>query len=194
MPPLVPARLPRRHVDLGAELLGLLPFPAGGLPKEVNLEPVYPGYFLVRRRYVLRIFAHRDDANRQPFLMQYDIRRVLRGHARGNRRFARRHLHPVPKKDRHRRWQLEVQFKVNGVNKRTPYHRVVGLSVCPCTIDSHGEEVEPFQVKLGCLTDGQSDRNWEIHHGDWNPRNNLASNLYTLPREVHRRLKRPTDL
>ena len=194
MPPLVPNRLARRHVGLGAEMLGLLPFPAGGLPKEVDLRPAYPGYFLVRRKYVLRIFADPSDSNREPFVVQYDIRRQLRGHARGRRRFARQPLKPKPKRDRYNRWQLEIQFKVNGKNKRTPYHRVVGLHICPCTTDSRGATCDPFMVNLGALTHGLHDNEWEIHHGDWNPPNNTVGNLFTLRAKEHRRLRRPPDL
>ena len=189
MPAPVPVRLPRRS-PLGAEYLGLRPFPAGGLPAMVDLAPAYPGYVLFRRRFVRRILAHPDDICRTPFIVQYDILRKLRAHDRGPRRFAKRPLLPVPKYNKRGRWQLDVVFYINGVRRRTGYHRLVGLSVCPCTTDSHGYECDPFRVRLGDLTLGLYDDFWEVHHGNGNPRDNTAGNLYTLWWEVHSRLPR----
>ncbi len=93
-------------------------------------------------------------------------------------------------------WQLDLQFRVKcpgGGSKtvRTPYHRVVGLKLCPCTSDELGAEVEPFQVRLGQLTGGRSEKTWEVHHGDDNTRNNAVANLFTLFKVLHTRLKRP---
>ena len=146
MPAVVPQRL-RRRSFLHAEYLGLVPFPSGALPAEISLAPAYPGYFLVRRAFVRRILAHRRDENRQPFIVQYDIRRENRG-PRRRHRFAKRPLLPYPCFNRRGRWQLEVQFNIGKRNKRTPYHRLVGLACCPCTTDSEGYEVDPFLVQL----------------------------------------------
>ena len=191
MPLPVPSRLARRTF-LYAEYLGLSPFPSGDLPDEINLAPAYPGYFLVKRHFVRRILAHRRDENRKPFIVQYDIKRELRGHGRGRRRFASRPLLPKPAHNKKGRWQLEVQLSIGGKRIKTPYHRLVGLSVCPCTTDSEGYEVDPFTVKLGGLTEGLYDSFWEVHHGNASTRDNTAGNLFTLWWEVHRRLPRLT--
>ena len=186
----VPQRL-RRRSFLHAEYLGLVPFPSGALPAEISLAPAYPGYFLVRRAFVRRILAHRRDENRQPFIVQYDIRRENRG-PRRRHRFAKRPLLPYPCFNRRGRWQLEVQFNIGKRNKRTPYHRLVSLACCPCTTDSEGYEVDPFFVQLGGLTHGLYDGFWEAHHGNGDTRDNTAANLFTLWWEVHRQLPRGT--
>ena len=186
MPPAVASRLPRRRC---AEV----DYPAGDLPPEISLAPAYPGYYLVRRPRLGRVLADRRDSCRTPFLYEWDVRRLLRGHARGKRRFDRRPLKPKPKRDRWKRWQLELQFRVDGRNVRTPYHRVVGLAVCPCTTDEAGYEVDPFFVKLGGLTEGLWDGFWEVHHSNWNPRDNTSGNLFTLWHSYHRRLRREQD-
>ena len=191
MPALVPARLPRRTCRDAAELLGLRPFPAGGLPREVSLAPAYPGYFLVRRKHVRRVLAHRDDDDRRPFYCQYDIRRELRGRSRRWRRFDRRPLLPIPNRDRYGRWQLEVQFAKDGKRYRTPYHRVVGLKLCPCTTDHEGWEVDPFMVQIGGLTDGLYDHFWEVRHDNRDVRDYSVGNLFTPWWEVRQRLPRP---
>ena len=49
--------------------------------------------------------------------------------ARRRRRWAKRPLMPQPAEDSNGRWQLEVRFQVRGQQLRTPYHRVVGLTV-----------------------------------------------------------------
>ena len=43
---------------------------------------------------------------------------------------------------------------------------------------------------MGDLTLGLYDDFWEVHHGNGDPRDNTAGNLYTLWWEVHRRLPR----
>ena len=175
MPPLVGDRLSRRRcIEARAS------YPIGSLPLVIPLAPAYPGYYLVRRRYVGRILADRRDFCRTPFLYEYDVRRKLRAHDRGRRQFDRRVLRPVPKRDRNNRWQLELQFRVGGRRVRTPYHRVVGLCVCPCSTDGEGYEVDPFFVQLGGLTQQLWDNFWEVHHGNWNARNNTAGNLFVL--------------
>ena len=189
MPQLVARRL-RRRFFLHAECAGLKPFPAGDLPDEIDLAPAYPNYVLVRRKFVRRILAHRRDANRAPFFVQYDIWRALRGKNKRGRRFAKKPLLPYPLYNKRSRWQLEVQFKVGNRNKRTPYHRLVGLTCCPCTTDEHGYETDPFFVRLGGLTRGLYDGFWEVHHGDGNLRKNTAGNLFALWWEVHRGLPR----
>lgn len=191
MPPLVPSSLPRRRCPEFADLLGSSSVPGGGLPKEVLLSLAYPGYYLIRRKYVGQVLADHRDSCRTPFTFQYDVRRLLRGHGHGSRRFDQRPLRPKPKRDRRGRWQLELQLYVGGKRVRTPYHRVVGLAVWPCTTDEDGEEVEPFFVQLGGLTQGLYDGFWEVHHGNWNPRDNTAANLFVLGHEFHRRLQRP---
>ena len=189
MPARVPARLPRRRCR-GADLPV---FPAGGLPREVSLAPAYPGYFLVRRTHVRRVLAHRDDPDRRPFYVQYDIRRELRGRGRSRRwrRWDRRPLVPIPSRDRDGRWQLEVQFRKGGKRVRTPYHRVVGLKLCPCTTDHEGMGVDPFFVLIGGLTDGLYDTFWEVHHANHDVRDNSVGNLFTLWWQVHQQLPRP---
>ena len=178
MPAAVPLRLPRRTF-LDAEYAGLENFPAGGLPAEVSLAPAYPGYVLVRRDYVRHIPAHHTDNCRKPFIIQYDIRR-LRRERKARNRFDGRRLRPTPKYNRKGRWQLDVVLTVGGKKKRTGCHRLIGLSVCPCTTDSRGFEVDPYKVSLGRLTRGLYDIFWEVHHGDQDTRNNTAGNLFTL--------------
>jgi len=173
--------------------VGVKPFPAAGLPDEIDLAPAYPNYVMVRRKYVRRVLAHPRDENREPFIVQYDIWRVLRGKNRRGRRFAKRPLLPCPAHNRRGRWQLEVVFKVGNKNRRTPYHRLVGLACCPCTSDHLGFEWAsgcPFFVRPGELTNGLYEWFWEVHHGDGNLRNNTAGNLFTLWWEVHRGLPR----
>ena len=195
MPARVPTRLgPRLSLELAE--LGLAKYPAGGLPKEIDLSPAFPGYVLVRRDYVGRVLADRRDPCREPFIFQYDVRRLLRGCGRGSRRFDKRPLKPTPSRNRKGRWQLELRFSVKRPEKRaktirTPYARVVGLSLCPCTVDDEGYEVEPFWVNPRARTKGRADTEWEVHHASWSPRNNTVGNLYTLPRAVHKKLKKP---
>ena len=194
MPSRVPIRLYRRN-SLELEELGIAPFPSGGLPKEVSLEPAFPGYVLVRRDYVGRVLAASDDPDRTPFIYQYDVKRVLRGHGRGSRRFGKQDLKPSPSKNKWGRRQLELRFTVRrpGMKSktiRTPYARVVGLSLCPCTVDDDGCEVDPFWVKLRGTTNRRADTEWEVHHASWSTRDNTVGNLFTLPKKVHRRLKR----
>ena len=185
MPPLVADRLPRRRcVEAGAN------YPIGNLPLQISLAPAYPGYYLVRRRYVGRILADRRDPCRTPFAYEWDVRRKLRAHDRGRRQFDRRVLKPIPKRDRNNRWQLELQFRVDGRRVRTPYHCVVGLSVCPCSTDEEGYEVDPFFVQLGGLTQRLWDNFWEVHHGNWDARDNTAGNLFVLWHDHHRPLQR----
>ena len=74
---------------------------------------------------------------------------------------------------------------------RTPYARVVGLAVCPCTVDNDGYEVDPFMVKPRETTHGRADTEWEVHHASWSTRDNTVGNLFTLPKVVHRQLKKP---
>ena len=137
------------------------------------------------------MLAHRDDPDRRPFYCQYDIRRELRGRWRRWRRWDRRPLLPIPSRDRYGRWQLEVQFRLGGRTIRTPYHRVVGLKLCPCTTDHEGWEVDPFMVQIGGLTDGLDDTFWEVHHDNHDVRDNSVGNLFTLWWEVHQQLPRP---
>ena len=155
------------------------------------MAPAYPGYFLVRRTHVRRVLARGDDPDRRPFYCQYDIRRELRGRSRRWRRWDRRPLLPIPNRDRYGRWQLEVQFAKGGKTIRTPYHRVVGLELCPCTTDREGWEVDPFMVQMGGLTDGLYDQFWEVHHDNHDVRDNSVGNLFTLWWQVHQQLPRP---
>ena len=194
MPARVPLRLYTRN-SLELEELGIAPYPSGGLPNEVSLEPAYPGYVLVRRDFVGRVLAADGDPDRTPFIYQYDVKRFLRGHGRGARRFAKDDLKPSPSKNKYGRRQLELRFSVKRPGKksktiRTPYARVVGLSLCPCTVDDDGCEVEPFWVKLRDTNHGRKDVDWEVHHASWSTRDNTVANLFTLPKAVHRRLKR----
>ena len=148
---------------------------------------------LCTETFVRRVLAHPRDANREPFIVQYDIWRVLRGKNRRGRRFAKRPLLPYPACNRRNRWQLEVVITVGNKNMRTPYHRLVVLTCCPCTSDHFGFEWAsgcPLFVRLGDLTNGLYEWFWEVHHGDGNLRNNAAGNLCTLLWEVNRGLPR----
>ena len=63
------------------------------------------------------------------------------------------------------------------------YHRVVGLTVCPCTTDEVGQEVEPFFV------DPAWEGWWEVHHGKPKDTHDCrAGNLFTLWWLHHRHL------
>ena len=163
---------------------------SGDLPQEVNLAPAYPGYFLVRRKYIQNIRADPRDTCRRTFSAEFEIRRELRSRRRHWRRFDDRPVMPKPARNKFGRWQLEVRFCVNGRTVRTPYHRVVGLTTMVCTKDHLGFECEPFQVFLGGLTQGLYDTFWEVDHGDKNTRNNNVSNLNVLWWEYHRSLQR----
>ena len=89
------------------------------------------------------------------------------------------------------RGQLEVQFAKDGKRYRTPYHRVVGLKLCPCTTDHEGWGVDPFMVQIGGLADGLYDHFWEVHHDNHDVRDNSVGNLFTLWWEIHQQLPRP---
>ena len=164
------------------------------LPKEISLSPAYPGYVLVRRLYVGHVPADPRDDDRRPFKVEYDIRRLLRGRrsrARGER-FDRRPVTPKPceHSNRRGRWQLEVRFHVGRRLARTSYHRIVALKIHYCTTDQWGMEIEPFQARLGGLTNGLYDEWWEVDHDDGNTRNNLLDNLYIYWWAYHRTLER----
>ena len=128
MPSRVPLRIARRSVDL--EELGVLPHPAGGLPKEINLGPAYPGYVLVRRKFVGRVLAHVRDERRTPFIYQYDVRRARWG--------AARCLQPKEASGTPGRYDLEVQLCRDHVRFWTSYHRLVGMTLLQCWHDSYG--------------------------------------------------------
>ena len=165
------------------------------LPREISLAPAYPGYFLIRRRYVkgIRLASRELCDDRRPFLVEYDIRRELRGRRnRARRRWDRRPVKPKPCEDSNRRgrWQLEVRLHVRGRLARTSYHRIVALSIHHCTTDHLGMEIDPFQVHLGGLTNGLYDEWWEVDHDDGDTRNNLLENLFIYWWEYHRTFPR----
>jgi len=185
MPPLVPLALRRRAppADLAQVDAGVRP--RRELPALISLAPAYPGYFLKRLKHQRFVYAAPSDAASISFKIGYEVRRELRGHGRGRRRWDACPVQPRPAFDkRTKRWQLEVRLRVGGKQVRTPYHRVVGLSVWPATEDSQGWCVEPFFVEL-------RDRRWEVHHGDWSTRDCIPDNLWVLWRAVHRRMSRP---
>ena len=80
--------------------------------------------------------------------------------------------------------------RARGKLKRTPYHRLVALSVLPCHTDNLKREIEPFWINLGGLTRGLWDGFWEVDHDDGNPRNNMHCNLYVCWWGYHRSLQR----
>ena len=159
------------------------------LPREINLAPTYPGYFLIRRRTVGYIRPADEDECRERFLVEYDVRRELSGR-RARSRFNQRPVRPTPKKDKNGRWQLELRLHARGKLRRTPYHRLVALSVLPCHTDNLGREIEPYWINLGGLTRGLWDGFWEVDHDDGNPRNNMHWNLYVYRWKYHRSLQR----
>ena len=166
------------------------------LRAEIQLPPPLDQYFLLWKGRPGKIGAKVGDPNREKFSYCYDIRRVCRG-KNSRRRFDRRKVTPQAKEDRYGRWQLEVNLqarKPGGGFKavKYPYHRLVGLMCWPCFIDHKGRTVDPFCVKLGGLTQGLYDRFWEVHHDNWNPRDNHPHNLWVLWWEVHQKLRRPT--
>ena len=184
MPPLVPLALRRRAppADLAHEDVSVRP--RRELPALISLAPTYPGYFLKRLKHQKLLYAAPADECRTPYKIWYEIRRELRGHGRGRRLWDKRPVQPRPSFDkRTKRWQLEVRLRVGGKQVRTPYHRVVGMTVWPVTEDAQRRCVEPFWAPL-------NDRRWEVHHGDWSTRDCTPDNLWVLWHAVHRRLAR----
>ena len=102
-------RLKTQHVEShGSECLKMPRRVSRELPREVDLAPAYPGYFLVRREYIQKIRADPRDTCRRTFSAEFEIRRELRGRRRRWQRFDDRLVVPKPAKNKFGRWQLEV--------------------------------------------------------------------------------------
>ena len=185
-PKRVPTRLRKLRPRRELERVNVGVRTAVDLPSLVSLAPAYPGYFLVKEQYEQIIHG----AGGRRFRYWYTIKRKLRGRNRGPRIWDQRGVRIEPNLDkRTKRWQLEVRMYVGYV--RTPYHRVLGLAVHPCTQDHKGYEVDPYWVVNGGLTKGLYDGFWEVHHGDWDTCDNTPWNLWVLWHSVHRALRKP---
>lgn len=132
-------------------------FSHGGRRKRSDIVPVtgYDGYYLHRLRdesgqmITKEIKPKRSDPDRSPFVVEYEIRRW------GKSGRWCKPLTLAPKRNKYNRWDLRVTL---GQHRSAYFHRVAGLSLCPCTTDEEGREVEPFWV----------DASWapwyEVHH------------------------------
>ena len=148
----------------------------------------HPGYSLFRLRdgrgrlKVRKILPKAADPNRAPFLVEYEIRRKLRGRGGG----WGKALSMSPKKDKDKRWDLRLPL---GRGRCAYYHRLVGLSVCPCTTDAEGAEVEPYFVEPSRA------KRYEVHHGRPKDTHDCrCGNLFVLLKEHHRELARGSYL
>ena len=142
----------------------------------------HPGYYACRLDKVKRISPHASDRNRQPFLVDWGLRKWL--HKSG--RWANKDLTLRPKRGKKRkngqhRWDLACTI---GKKKSVYFHRVLGLSIWPCVHDEEGWGVEPF-----CITSAWAAW-YEVHHGDDDSRNSTGDNLFVLWWLYHRTLRR----
>ena len=172
------------HMRLKSQQSKMAKFKHHGQRKRADIIPVLgkPGYFLHRlrrrdgKRHVKHVRSKPADLDRSPFLVDFCIRRKRRGRQGGWG--APLSLFPV--KDRYGRWDLKV--KLGGVGEY--YHRVVALSVNPCTTGSLGREIDPFWIATG--TAGS----YEVHHGTQGTHDCRVENLFVLHWKHHRSLKK----
>ena len=119
-----------------------------------------------------------SDRQQTPFLVEYDIRRLLRGKNRTTDWGKTLKLQAVV--DRYGRGDLKVSL---GRGRAAFYHRLLAFEICPCCKDIDGRTVEPFFV------DPSVARRFEVHHGLPNDTHNCtAANLFVLYKEHHRSL------
>ena len=137
-----------------------------------------PGYGLFKRSRVLKILPKPHDKQQTPFLVEYDIRRLLRGKNRAQDWGKALKLQAVV--DRNGRGDLKVSLRRG---RSAFYHRLVAFEICPCCTDIEGRTIEPFWVDAADLG------RFEVHHGLPNDTHNCAaSNLFVLYKEHHRSL------
>ena len=159
-----------------------------GRRRRADIIPVpgLPGYYLHRirdrhgRAALKKVRPHRKDTDRSPFLVEYHIRRKLRGRGGGWGRPLK--LRPKRNGKKKPRWDLAMCL---GKSNCAYYHRVVGLAVCPCTTDEEGWEIDPYFLTPDWFP-------WyEVHHGQPKDTHNCkAGNLFPLWWLYHRSLER----
>ena len=64
------------------------------------------------------------------------------------------------------------------------YHRLIGLSMLPCKVNSAGNPVEPYMVPP------EQWGKFEVHHKNWNNLDCRLRNLEVVPKKWHRELGR----
>ena len=152
------------------------------LRKDIIAVLGHPNYCLVRlrdrrgRRKWKKVAAHRRDEDRRPFIVDFEIRRKLRGRREG---FGKA-LKLVPSRSSWGRWDIVV--KIGG--SKQYFHRLVGMSVTPLCTDKQGRIVEPRflgadEVHL-----------FEVHHGDDDVKFCVSDSLHVLHPQYHRSLER----
>ena len=141
---------------------------------------IFAGYALLRLPKIQKVSPKPRDADQSPFLVDYAVRRILRGKARKRKYGKALKLRPVV--DRAGRGDLKVKLGGHGVKF---LHRVVALNICPVMTDRRGRERDPFFVTLPQCNQ------FEVHHGrEGDTHDCRAGNLFVLYKEHHRRLKK----
>jgi len=157
-------------------------FSHGGhsLRRSIVVMRTFPNYGVFKRKHVFRIDPKAKDRQRTPFIVDFDIRRRLRGKNRSQEWGKALKLRPVV--DRNGRGDLKVTL---GAGRASFYHRVVAFEINPCTTDCLGRNIEPFFVEP------VDAKKFEIHHGlPRDTHNCVAANLFVLYKEHHRSLKK----
>ena len=140
------------------------------------------GYFLHRLPTTRKIKPRREDVNRKPFLVDFVVRKKLKGGRWG------KELKLTPHKSGRgtkKRWDLTMTI---GQCKSVYLHRIVGLSVCPITTDIQGYEVDPYFATVADM------RNYQVHHGNCEVSGThdcRAQCLFPLWSKYHSTLARP---
>jgi len=142
----------------------------------------HPGYFLMRlrgghgQRIWKKIPPSRSDADRRPFIVDFEIRRKLRGRREGYGKA----LKAYPARSTWNRWDIVVKLQKRGQY----FHRLVGLSATPLCTDEKGREIEPRFIS------SQEASLFEVHHVDDDVKFCVSDALHVLHKEYHRSLRR----